>query len=233
MKSQHGRSDHETKDIKYVCRRLDEFYEAAVRNNYPYMTMEAEEVPPAMVVDLEDGGDVKWKMLPSTITERQICELESRLAQQLPPMYRAYPKSRFHLFEHLHPYHIVDEWNGPRKGCVAIATLPCDRPFWVFENANRPESNDFRSRFEHQLFAAGFILIGWNITERFALNTHSPNSEGDYEVVMLSQDLENDFYGKEPNSPLPFDLLDISSYMYTLCSSFREFVDLFIRYPAR
>lgn len=53
-------------------------------------------VPPSMFdgeVDAE--GWVKWKMLPSTLTEDDVAEIEKMLPGQFPPLYRAFLTTRF------------------------------------------------------------------------------------------------------------------------------------------
>jgi hypothetical protein len=226
------RKNSESRDIKYVTRRLDEFYAEAVRNDYPYLTLDPADVPAPMIARANDNGQVAWRMLPSTITNQQINSLEAGMGYLLPPMYRAYLKSRFHLFEHLHPYEITDEWNGHRSGFISIATIPCNDPLWTFKNAAHPTTSEFNALFEHRLFQLGFIVIGWNISERFVLDSRFSDGEGDYEVAIICHSFENSVFDRTTNKPLPFDVQDISTFRYRLCSSFREFVDKFIKFPA-
>jgi hypothetical protein len=45
---------------------------------------------------------VKWKILPSTVTEERVAELERLIEHKLPPLCRfAHVVSRFHLFSEL------------------------------------------------------------------------------------------------------------------------------------
>src|SRR5437868_10038401 len=53
-------------------------------------------VPPAMFDgEIDAHGWVKWKMLPSNITEDQVVEIEKSLPGQFPPLFRAFLTTRF------------------------------------------------------------------------------------------------------------------------------------------
>jgi hypothetical protein len=51
------------------------------------------------VGQIDASGWVEWRVLPSTLTEADISELENRFGMQLPPLFRAYLLARFHLFD--------------------------------------------------------------------------------------------------------------------------------------
>jgi hypothetical protein len=215
-------------DIKFVRKRLDELYRALEANDdYPFLWLDADLVPTPMVAGRRENGDVKWKLRRSTVRPTAITNLEARLRHQLPPMYRAYLQARFHLFEVLGFYRIKDKWNGKRTGSVDIAMLPCDAPFQLLESIvadyqpQKAQPSRLHWMFRRRLLKLGYIPMGWNIDEWFAFDTHFANSEGDYPVVVIPHSLENDYYGSK------FGLLEISQYTYSLCPSFRDFVELF------
>lgn len=53
-------------------------------------------VPPEMFdSDVDAEGWVKWKMLPSTLTENDVVEIEKMLPEQFPPLFRAFLTTRF------------------------------------------------------------------------------------------------------------------------------------------
>src|SRR5213593_431150 len=51
---------------------------------------------------VNSGGWVDWKLLPSSVTEADISEFESRFGITFPPSFRAYLQARFHCFDQVH-----------------------------------------------------------------------------------------------------------------------------------
>lgn len=218
--------DREKRDIEHVSKLLDRFYADAVGRNYPYLRLDEEDVPEAMVGDRLPDGTIVWKLLQSTISDKEIDDLEAAIGHRFPPMYRAYLKSLFHLFEQLHPYDITDSFNGHRSGSACLDKLPSENPFWRFDRAIHPDDDNAAAQVENRLLSLGFIPIGWNIYETFVLDTNVANDEGDCQVVIIPQAFFNEFHESQN-----FDLEDVAKFVFVLCASFREFVGAFIRYP--
>ena len=60
-------------------------------------------VPPEMFDgDVNDEGWVAWRILPSTLPESDITQLESEYAVEFPPLFRAYLLACFQLFDQVH-----------------------------------------------------------------------------------------------------------------------------------
>ncbi|EMI16391.1 cell wall assembly and cell proliferation coordinating protein [Rhodopirellula maiorica SM1] len=52
--------------------------------------------------DVDDEGWVAWRMLPSTLSESDVSQMETEFAIQLPPLFRAYLLAGFQLFDQIH-----------------------------------------------------------------------------------------------------------------------------------
>ncbi|QDU97644.1 hypothetical protein [Lignipirellula cremea] len=218
----------EENDVETIREMLREFYAAAIENDHPCLRLDAEEVPAGMAEDVEDDGSVLWKMIPSTTSPAEIRRLESGLRCPLPPMYRAYLRSYFHLFEHLVAF---DSSHG--KGGVGFARMTPDDPFPTFRHANGELASSFEAGLARRLFDLGFLLIGWSIHDRLAFDTHFSDAEGDYEIVAISHALGDEFFESITSPPLPFELEDVSLHTQPVCDSFRKLVDVYFRYPVR
>jgi hypothetical protein len=93
----------QTGDIEYVARLLDDYARGYRCFNVAAEDPEDGGVPPHMQVGAVNAqGWVEWQMLPSTLAEGDIDELEREFKVQLPPLYRAYLLARFHLFKQVH-----------------------------------------------------------------------------------------------------------------------------------
>jgi hypothetical protein len=87
-------------DIIYVQTRL----EAYATVDAPHMSVASVNgsggVPPEMFDgDVDDEGWVAWKMLPSTLSLDDVSGLETELAIEFPPLFRAYLLAGFQLFD--------------------------------------------------------------------------------------------------------------------------------------
>jgi hypothetical protein len=47
---------------------------------------------------IDQYGWVEWRMLPSTLTERDVAAVEREFGIEFPPLFRAFLLARFHLF---------------------------------------------------------------------------------------------------------------------------------------
>ncbi|QDU96240.1 hypothetical protein [Lignipirellula cremea] len=214
----------EKADVESIRGLLREYYAAAVEKDCSRLRLDADMVPAAMVDRVENDGSVLWKMLPSTIKPAEIRRLESRLRYPLPPMYRAYLQSYFHLFSALVP---VDSTCG--QGGVGFASMPCDDPLWTFNGAFEEANVCFGSRLQQRLLKLGFPLIGWSLDDRLALNTHSPDDEGDYQIIAISNALDDEVFDSITGDPLHFELDDVWQHTQPVCESFKEFVNIYFR----
>jgi len=89
-----------TEDIEFVGRLIDNFALTADRMSVAATRPEDRGVPLEMQVGaIDDEGWVEWKVLPSTLTEADVVQLESRFRIQLPPLFQAYLLARSHLFD--------------------------------------------------------------------------------------------------------------------------------------
>ena len=59
-------------------------------------------VPPEMFEgDVDDEDWVAWRMLPSTLSDSDVSQMETEFAIQLPPLFRAYLLAGFQLFDQI------------------------------------------------------------------------------------------------------------------------------------
>jgi hypothetical protein len=90
-------------DLAFVGQLLDTYAECACRMGVAAEDEEDEEdggVPLSMQAgEVNEDGWVEWHVLPSTLKEPDVGALEREFGVQLPPIFRAYLMSRFHLFE--------------------------------------------------------------------------------------------------------------------------------------
>jgi hypothetical protein len=87
-------------DIAFVGQLLDRYAVNAFRRSGAQEDPEGAGVPPAMQVgEVDDDGYVDWQILPSTLTDVEVCALEREFEIQFPPLFRAYLLARFHLFD--------------------------------------------------------------------------------------------------------------------------------------
>jgi hypothetical protein len=83
-------------DIAFIGQLIDAYAVGADRKGV------ASGVPAAMQVGQTDAyGWVEWRVLPSTLSEAEVAELENKFGIHFPPLFRAYLLARFHLFDQL------------------------------------------------------------------------------------------------------------------------------------
>lgn len=90
-----------TEDISYVRLQLE-----AYADGYYRMGVASEGggagVPPEMFDgDVDDEGWVAWRMLPSTLADADVSQLETEFAIRFPPLFRAYLLAGFQLFDQI------------------------------------------------------------------------------------------------------------------------------------
>ncbi|MBX7221784.1 MAG: hypothetical protein K1Y36_17660 [Blastocatellia bacterium] len=115
-------------DIDFVNLCLDSFYTQLATHKYGVMSPAKEPpyhpedggVPFEMMDSPVDGeGYCQWKMLPSTLTEADVRQLEQEFAVPFPPLLRAYLVARFHLIDQV----------GNGKEFMLWPCVPSDNPF--------------------------------------------------------------------------------------------------------
>jgi hypothetical protein len=91
-----------TEDIAFVRAKLLTFAEDYYRMGVASNGGDAGVPPDMFDGDVNDDGWVEWRMLPSTIADSDVSEMESEFAIQLPPLFRAYLLAGFQLFDQVH-----------------------------------------------------------------------------------------------------------------------------------
>ncbi len=87
-------------DIAFVGQLIDAYGVKADRRSVASKRPQDSGVPVAMQAGQIDAeGWVEWRVLPSTLSEVEVAELENRFGIHLPPLFRAYLLARFHLFD--------------------------------------------------------------------------------------------------------------------------------------
>lgn len=128
-------------------------------------------VPRDMRVDPHDESEwAEWKMIPSTVTETEVAQLEAALPAPLPPLFVAYLTTRFVLL-------------GSELGDYILPGLPSDEPLGQVKR--------FLARGD--LRRAGYIPFAQTIySDPVCFDCRRPNFEGDYPVVQFNCDWVND-----------------------------------------
>jgi hypothetical protein len=89
-----------TEDIAWVGSLIDAYAVGADRMGVASNSPGGSGVPPAMQVGQVDAeGWVEWRVLPSTLSEADLLELETKFRMHLPPLFRAYLLARLHMFD--------------------------------------------------------------------------------------------------------------------------------------
>lgn len=89
-------------DVDWAGQLIDWYGVRAFRRGVAQLRPEDGGVPVEMQVGEVNGdGWVEWRILPSTLTDRDIAKLEAEYAIALPPPFRAYLLARLHLFDQL------------------------------------------------------------------------------------------------------------------------------------
>ena len=83
--------------------------------------------------ELDEDGWVKWKMIPSTVTESDFEIIENEWGIKFPLMLKAYFKAYFHYFE------------------KNVGRVPSDEPFYSLNNAYNPA-----------LLRCGYLPFTWD-----------------------------------------------------------------------
>lgn len=87
-------------DIAFVGQLIDTYAVEADRRSVASRKPQDSGVPAAMQVgQIDTWGWVEWRVLPSTLSEDEVTELENKFGIHLPPLFRAYLLARFHLFD--------------------------------------------------------------------------------------------------------------------------------------
>ncbi|NGZ77276.1 SMI1/KNR4 family protein [Saccharibacillus alkalitolerans] len=182
-----ARLDAEIEDIR---RRIDErcgnerfrmlFYDVA--GNIPADMLDGEREVPEELADEDDGEWKFWKPVPSTITDREIGESESRLGAEFPPSFRAA----------LQAYHLVswtsagveDGRGGYVGGCMSF-TLPALTTELRLSELERNAAEDWG-----HLIAAGYLpfAIGEDGQGPICFDLERRREDGDCPVVWMLHD---------------------------------------------
>ncbi|MGF9698470.1 SMI1/KNR4 family protein [Paenibacillus sp. MABNR03] len=109
----------------FILQCLDAYFDSPHREILMSHPAKTEEEDYGVPVEMQDGavdeeGWVRWRMLPSTVTEDQIRELEQsfELHVPIPPLYRAFLSTRYVLNVYLRYDDFV----------IGLPNLPSDRP---------------------------------------------------------------------------------------------------------
>ena len=87
-------------DITFVGQLLDAYAVDAWRMHVAAEDPEDGGVPPQMQVgEVYADGWVEWRVLPSTLNEADVTDVENEFGVQFPPLFTAYLLARFHLFD--------------------------------------------------------------------------------------------------------------------------------------
>ena len=87
-------------DIAFVGQLIDAYSIHERRMCVASVSPRDHGVPEVMQVGPIDAeGWVEWSVLPSTLTEADVAELENNFGIHLPPLFRAYLLARFHMFD--------------------------------------------------------------------------------------------------------------------------------------
>lgn len=89
-------------DISFVRTRLEGYFLV----DAPHMSVASVDgsdgVPPEMFDgDVDGEGWVAWRMLPSTLSNADVFQLENEFSIQFPPLFRAYLLAAFQLFDQI------------------------------------------------------------------------------------------------------------------------------------
>src|SRR6266511_2279361 len=87
-------------DIAWIGQLLDAYAAEEPQRGVASKSPRDSGVPVAMQVgQIDADGWVGWRVLPSTLSETEVRELEAKFGIHLPPLFRAYLLARFHLFD--------------------------------------------------------------------------------------------------------------------------------------
>jgi hypothetical protein len=87
-------------DTEVVGQLLDAYASDAWRMGVAAVSPGGAGVPPQMQVgEIDADGWVEWRVLPSTLSETEVAAIEAEFGVQFPPLFRAYLRARFHLFD--------------------------------------------------------------------------------------------------------------------------------------
>src|SRR5512132_3538023 len=80
-----------TEDIAWVGKLIDAYAVGADRRGVASRRPQDSGVPTAMQLGQIDAeGWVEWRVLPSTLSEAELTQVENKCGLQLPPLFRAY-----------------------------------------------------------------------------------------------------------------------------------------------
>lgn len=138
-------SDRQQGDIAFIRGCLEQyyasFYFATVAKEPPFEAVDGGAPPEMWKGQPDEEGWVEWTMLPSTVGDDDLDNLEREYGVTLPALLRAYFKTYFHMF---------DQVKGPGF-TFFIPVLPSDAPLKSFRQwltAWRP------------LLSAGYLPVG-------------------------------------------------------------------------
>ncbi len=162
-------------DIEFVGQLIDAYAAEADRRGVASKRPQDSGVPAAMQVGRIDAeGWVEWRVLPSTVSEAEVSELENKFGIQLPPIFRAYLMARFHLFDQV--------TSRQYDQLILMTDTPAGKPFaplLLLLSAWRP------------LITAGFVPFaewgdGWG---PMCFDTGCRGSDGDCPVVWMDHEI--------------------------------------------
>lgn len=162
-------------DLVFVGKLLDKFAIHYYRMGVAASDPDGRGVPPEMQVGtVNDDGWVEWKVLPSTLTESDVSAVEDEFGIRLPPVFRAYLRARFQMFDQV--------CSGRYDQQIFMTDTPASRPLEPLRellNAWKP------------LIPAGYISFaqwgdGWGPMCFDSLNR---NADGDCPVVWMDHEL--------------------------------------------
>ena len=152
------------------------------------------------VGEVDDNGWWEWRLVESTVTTADLDDLEDELGLTLPPFYRAFLLSRACLGLEFGDF-----------GVYSLPSLPTTDPLAKVEDLL---FSDLRPE-------AGYLQFGSarGCGDLLCFDTHSPDAEGDYPVVVIDHELI------APDSPREV----MSYYAAIVAPSFRDFLPRLLR----
>ncbi|MCB1053070.1 MAG: SMI1/KNR4 family protein [Acidobacteria bacterium] len=131
--------------IIFISNALDAYYSShsfgTVAKDPPFEPQSGGAPPEMWNSQPDTDGWVEWKMLPSTVSERDLEQLEAEFEVKLPAILASYFRARFHLFDQVAIGDLV----------LILPSVPSDSPF-------RPIRANFLAW--RQLMAACFLPFG-------------------------------------------------------------------------
>jgi hypothetical protein len=188
-----------TEDITFVGKLIDDYAVEADRDGV------ASGVPAAMQAGpIDADGWVEWRVLPSTLTEAEVTQLENKFSMQLPPIFRAYLLARFHMFDQV--------TSAKHDELIFMTDTPAGKPLAPLE---RLLNSPWRP-----LISAGFIPFAeWRDScGPMCFDTERRAPDGDCPIVWMDHELLASISAER--SRVRKNVLPLAQPLYDSCREF-------------